>query len=160
MNIKELQQYLSDRGVTVSGHLKPALVEIAAAVERMCLPLDPNFEKDDQEKILEQRLCIHDMQIRDPFTMKTVNNLIGSPPFGLYDIFNYLIYHSTEYDKQGLASFKSYDDDKLFVDGYVESLETVALKDCGLHVYPGRVQPSMKSKTDDGKKYYELYAII
>ncbi len=31
-----------------------------------------------------------------------VNDFTDSPPFSLYDIFNYLIYYSTKYDKQGL----------------------------------------------------------
>jgi hypothetical protein len=30
--------------------------------------------------------------------------------FGLYDIFNYLIYSSAEYDKKGLAAYKSFHD--------------------------------------------------
>ena len=48
---------------------------------------------------MERQLIIHDMQIRS-FTMKTLNNFADWPPFGLYDIFNHLIYHPTEYDKQ------------------------------------------------------------
>ena len=32
-------------GVAVTGHLKPALIAIANAVEKMTLPIDPNFEK-------------------------------------------------------------------------------------------------------------------
>lgn len=122
MSVRELQKYLADRGAT-SGHLKPVLVEIASSVEKMGLPLDPNFRKDDNQKSLDRRLFIHEMQIKDPFAMKTVNDFIDSPPFGLYDIFNHLIYHSTEYDKQGLASYKSYEDYRLFDDGYVESLQ-------------------------------------
>ena len=45
---QNLKKYLQDRGVSVSGYLKPSLVEfeIASAVERMVLPIDPNFEKD------------------------------------------------------------------------------------------------------------------
>lgn len=160
MCIRELQKYLADRGVSVNGHLKPVLMDIASSIERLGLPLDPNFEKDNGEKCMEKRLFIHDMQISDPFTMKTVNNFIESSPFGLYDIFNHLIYHSTEYDKQGLASYKSYDDYRLFADGYVESLETLALRDSGVHVVVRKVQPSMKSKTDDGKKFYELWFIL
>ena len=39
--------YLRERGVTVNGHLKATLVEIANAVEKMMLPIDPNFEKED-----------------------------------------------------------------------------------------------------------------
>ena len=32
-----------------------------------------------------------------------MNAFTDSPPFGLYDIFNYLIYNIADYDKQGLA---------------------------------------------------------
>ena len=41
MNLRVLKQYLKDRGVSVSGHLKPALVVIACAVEKMMLPVIP-----------------------------------------------------------------------------------------------------------------------
>ena len=40
------------------------------------------------------------MLIFNPFFLKTVNNFNASPPFGLYDIFNHLIYHSVDHDKQ------------------------------------------------------------
>ena len=79
------------------------------------------------------------MQIASPFTIKTQNNFIDLLPFGLYDIFNHLIYHATEYDKQGLAPIKSYEDYRLFEDGYVESLEKATWLDSGLHLYVGKV---------------------
>ena len=86
----------------MSGYLKSLLIELAAAVEGMMLPVDPNFEKD---KINDaDNLSIHDMLIPNPFSMKTMNNFNSSPPFGLYDIFNYLIYSPIEYDKWGLAA--------------------------------------------------------
>ena len=129
MNVAELKNYLQDRGVSVSGYLKPSLVEIASAVERMVLPVDPNFEKDQTNA--SGTVIIYDMLIPDPFSLKTVNNFNSSPPFGLFDIFNHLIYHSTDYDKQGLAAYKSFDDYRLFSDGYVESLLAVQLKQEG-----------------------------
>ena len=43
-----------------------------------------------------------------------MNNFNSSPPFGLYDIFNYFIYHSTDYNKQGIAAKKSFEDSRLF----------------------------------------------
>ena len=46
MNVAELKKYLQERGVSVSGYLKTLLVEIASAVQRMVLPVDPNFQKD------------------------------------------------------------------------------------------------------------------
>ena len=72
-------------------------------------------------------------------------NFADSPPFGSYDIFNKTI---------GLASYKSYDDYRLF-----DSLETVRLKDSGIHVYVGKVQASTKSTTDK-KKFYNLWFIF
>ena len=158
MNVAELKKYLQDRGVSVSGYLKPSLVEIASAVERMVLPVDPNFEKDQTNDA--GTLIIHDMVIPDPFSLKTVNNFNSSPPFGLFDIFNHLIYHSTDYDKQGLAAYKSFDDYRLFNDGYVESLLTTQLKQEGVHVYVAKVKPFMKLKTDEGKEYYDLWFIL
>ena len=85
-----------------------------------------------------------------------MNNFSSSPPFGLYDIFNLinLIYHSTAYDKQGLAAYKSCDDYRLFSDGlYVESLLTAQLNQEGVHVYEAKVRPFMKIKTDERKEY-------
>ena len=45
MNVAELKKYLQDRGVSVSGYLKPSLVEIASAVERMVFPLTQTLKK-------------------------------------------------------------------------------------------------------------------
>ena len=89
-----------------------------------------------------------------------MNNFNSSPPFGLYDIFNHLIYHSTEYDKQGLAAYESFDDHRLFNDGCVESLLTAQLNHEGAHVYIATVRPLMKIKTDEGKEYYDLWFIL
>ena len=158
MNVAELKKYLQERGVSVSGHLKTTLVEIASAVERMVLPVDPNFEKDQTSD--DDKLIIHDMLIPNPFSLKTVNNFNSSPPFGLYDIFNYFIYHSTDYDKQGLAAYKSFEDYRLFDDGYVESLLTAQLNQEGVHVYVAKVRPFMKIKTDEGKEHYDLWFIL
>ena len=71
MNVASLKCYLQERGITVNGYLKPALVEIASAVERMMLPIDPYFQRDNSVKNVQNRLIIHDIQIDDPFNMKT-----------------------------------------------------------------------------------------
>ena len=57
----------------------------------------------------------------------------------LRHFFNYLIYHSTDYhSKAGLAAYKSFEDYRLFDDGYVESLLTAQLNQEGVHVYVGK----------------------
>ena len=160
MTMLELKEYLQARGVTVTGYLKPALVEIANAVQKMMLPLDLNFEcRDDSER----KLIIHQNEIEDPFVNShdALDYFNDSPPFGLYDIFNHLIYHTTDYDKQGLAAYKSFDDYRLFEEGYVvESLRTKKLAAEGAHLYIGRVRPTMKEKTNQGKKFYDLWFIL
>ena len=81
---------------------------------------------------MADKLIIHDMLIHNPFSLKAVNNFNSSPLFVLYDIFNYLIYHSTQYSKQELAAYKSFEDYHLFDDGYVESSLTAQLNQEGV----------------------------
>ena len=42
----------------------------------------------------------------------------------------------------------------------LESLSTVTLKESGVHVYVGKVNPTMHTKIDDGKQYYDLWFIL
>lgn len=68
------------------------------------------------------------------------NNFFDSPPFGLNDIFNYVIYPSNSYNKQDLSAYKSFDDYRLFEGGFVESLLTKTLTNEQLHLYVGKVR--------------------
>ena len=46
MSVAELKKYLQEQGISASvRYLKTSLVEITSAVEKMVLPVDPNFEK-------------------------------------------------------------------------------------------------------------------
>ena len=81
------------RGVTASGYLKPALLQIAQAVEKMMLPFVPNNEYGNSDlRNARETFIIHGIVIRQPLSYPVVNRLndfIDSPPFSLYDIFNY-----------------------------------------------------------------------
>ena len=134
MKMPELKRFLQGRGVSVNSQLKPGLVAIACAVESMKCPLKNRATVEEEKQNLTRRLFIHDYQLADPFTMKVENDFRSSPPFGLFDIFNHLIYHLSEYDKQGLAAYKSYEQYSLFREGYVESLKACYLKEAGVHV--------------------------
>jgi hypothetical protein len=55
------------RGVTANGYLKPALLQIAQAVEKMMLPIDPNHEYGNSDlKNARETFIIHTMVIRQP----------------------------------------------------------------------------------------------
>ena len=75
-------------------------MEVAFAVETMVLPVDTQTSK--KIKLMLQILIIRDVLIPNPFSLKTVSNFNSKPPFGLYDI--------TDYDKQELAAYKSFND--------------------------------------------------
>ena len=71
-------------------------------------------ESSDFQKmtVLELKKCLVDrgVTVNGYKGALVVNNFIDLPPFGLYDIFNFLICHSTAYNKQGLAAYKSFND--------------------------------------------------
>ena len=56
MNVAGLKKYLQKRGVTVHGYLKPALIAIDTAVNKMMLSIDPNFECHDAGKKLRKQI--------------------------------------------------------------------------------------------------------
>ena len=126
----------------------------------MNLPLQCQTTESEEQLNMSRRLLINDIPLPDPFTMNVINDFKHCPPFGLFDIFNHLIYHSTDYDKQGLTAFKSYEDYSLFHDGYVESLLTHYYKEAQVHVFVGKVKPAMKEKTKDGKEFYDLWFLL
>ncbi len=156
MTVAELKKYLQIRGVAVNGYLKPALLEIAQAVEKMMLPVEPimNIQMKEARKI-PLLLIVLLISVKS-LSYNVVNDFTDSLPFGMYDIFNYLIYYSTKYDKQGLAAYESFDDYRLFDEGYVESLLKATLEG-NMRLFVGKVWPAMKDKTDDGKKFYETW---
>ena len=127
----------------MNSQLKPGLVAITCAVESMKLHLKNQVTVEEEKQNLTQRLFIHDYQLANPFTMKVENEFRSSPPFGLFDIFNHLIYRSSEYNKQGLAAYKSYEEYNLFPEGYVVSLKACYLKEACAHVYVGQVYPAI-----------------
>ncbi len=53
MTVAERKKYLQIRGVAVNGYLKPALLEIAQAVDKMMLPVEPimNIQMKEARKI-------------------------------------------------------------------------------------------------------------
>ena len=63
-------------------------------------------------------------------------------------------------DKQGLAAYKSFDDYRLFDEGYVESLLTTTLTDKGMHLYVGKARPAMKDKRTVARNFKTFWFIL
>ena len=74
------------------------------------------------------------------------------PSFGLLDIFNHLIASEAEYDKEMLASWRSFDEYKLHQNGHVRDLNRVMVydnDDSAYHVMIANVTPTQKAKTPE-----------
>ena len=103
---------------------------MAKSVEKMLIPV-LDYAKSKEEN----KLIIYGVEIEDPLSSANeyVNDFNASPPFGLFDIFNHLIYSSTEHDKQGLAAYKVLN---ICMRKYNENAMFVRLFRITLHVLP------------------------
>ncbi|KXJ08857.1 hypothetical protein AC249_AIPGENE14738 [Exaiptasia diaphana] len=119
------------------------VVQIASSVQRLYQPKQQQPDKDESS----DSVVINDVTIQDPYTLDVKSDFSNSPPFGLYDIFNFLIYNTTTYDKQGLAAYKSFEDYRLFYDGHVESLLCCSIQ--GLFVYRAKLYKVPDEKLSD-----------
>ena len=165
LTIRELKEFIQNRGVTVSGYNKPELIVLANAIYSMNLDTDPNFENDSLSQCINSRLTLPAGKVvADPLTMTGLSNDFSNlPPFGFMDIFNHLTLSKADYDKEKLASFRSFDEYTLFQDGYVRSLGLKTAKDndrAMFYVIVGEVIPTQKELTQEGTKYYKLWFIL
>ncbi len=57
-----------------------------------------------------------------------------------------------------IASYKAFEDYGLFQDGHVEDVKVKEVE--GHFVFVGKVKPTMKSVTNEGKKFYKVWFVI
>ena len=165
MRVKELKDYIQQRGVPVSTYKKPDLVLLAQSLHQMNASVDPDYREDCIEHCLDEHLTLPaGKRVPDPFKMSNVSSDFSSlPTFGLMDIFNHLIMSKTEYDKDMLASWRSFDEYTLFKNGHVRSLQHKIIfdnDDSKFHVILGQVIPTQKEKTQEGDRVYKLWFIL
>ena len=163
--VKTLKNFVGQRGIPTTGYKKTELIQLAKAAEETNLPVDPDFANDSLKACLEERLTLPaGKQIPDPFQMTHLSKDMSSlPRFGLLDIFNHLIASKAEYDKEMLASWRTFDEYKLHQNGHVRDLNRVMVydnDDTPYHVMTANVIPTQKEKTPEGRPEYRLWFII
>ena len=153
MSIYNLRSFLIARAITVSDSTKNNLVNLAQAASTMGLPTNAEFHDDELD--MSDRLTIKGVKLPDPFTIpekELSNKMHNVPPFGIDDIFNYLIFKSSNYDRQKVASYKAFKEYGLFEDGYVHDLKVKEIS--GHFVFIGKVKPTMKPGSKEGQIHY------
>ena len=53
MNLKEIKEFVSARGVQISKYNKTQLITLANALHSMDVPVNPHFENDSEEICLD-----------------------------------------------------------------------------------------------------------
>ena len=127
--------------------------------------VDPDFKDNSIEETLKERWTLPaGGNVLDPFkTQNMSNNFSSLPNFGLMDIFNHLIMSNTEYEKDKLATWRSFDEYALFQNGHVQSMQNRIIfdKDGGkYHLITAQVIPTRKDRTPEGEKMYKLWFIL
>ena len=91
-SVKELQKYLKDRSVTISGLRKPELLDLCNAAHDLGIEIDPDGLLEDREEILKYKLTTKEnIVLPSPDTMQGSTDLSILPPFAIFDINNYLL---------------------------------------------------------------------
>ena len=159
--IPDLQKYLRNRGVTVTGYNKGILKELAIAVQKLQLPEDPDYLGDSVQDCVDKKLSRAGLTQCKPLEISGyTSDFTNIPEFGLIDIFNYLIFNRSDYDGKKLKGYKSYDDYRLFYDGSVQSLEFNSLENHKNCLFRSKVKPTQKDKTYLNKDFYDLWIVL
>ena len=147
MKVTELKEFVQKHGVPVSAYKKADLVLLARSFYDMDASADPDFRDDSIEQTLKERLTLPAGKIvPDPLKMKKFSHDFSAfPNFGLMDIFNHLIMSKSEYDKDMLASWHSFEEYTLCQNGHVRYMQHQAVfdkDDAKYHLVTAKVIPT------------------
>ena len=107
MNANNLKDYLTVRGISVSGYNKIELVAKAYSATEMDLPIILS-SADLTKKLEEYRKRLREFNILDPKNIEKelrVDNLTAWPKINLGNIFEYIL-RMKEFDKEYIGKYK------------------------------------------------------
>ncbi|XP_046583940.1 uncharacterized protein LOC124291076 [Haliotis rubra] len=162
LKVPELKDYLKKYGITTTGNRKDVLIALANAVVKLELEPDPDFQHDCRpETFMKQCLTDLHCDFDDPFALTYTSDFSLIPDFGLYDIFNYLLFHRSDYDRRKLKAFKSFEDYRLFYDGHVLDLQYCDISAASnLCAFKSKVKPTQKDSSYLGKPTYDMWFLM
>lgn len=156
--VPDLQAYLKERGVSITKINKEKLVALCEAVDRINLPINPDMTGEKTDPMERSRSVFG---IDNPFELEGFSSdLSCMPSFSLFDLFNYLVYQTANYDRKKLKAYKSCEDYRLFFDGYVENLMYTEVPEKNICVFKSAIKPTQKDKTYLNKPFYDAWVIV
>ena len=149
-SVSELKSFLKSKGITISSGLsKEDLLTLCQSAQN--LQDDPDHQDCNTWKKVSsklERIGIKQNPLHLKFSSKIDSN--SMPPFGLIDIFNYLIISEADFDKRKLNAYKSFNDYRLFEGGHVRDLAIHIHQ--SYYIFRATVLPTCRKQTYMKKK--------
>ena len=119
-------------------------------------PINPRISMKEQLQTDEGE-CDNENRVFSQWT----KNFTNVQDFGFPELFNYLVGKDNVYNSEGLKSYKSLLGYKLFFDGHMEELcYHPPQPNSNYSYFKFAVEPTEKSKTDDGSATYRGFFIL
>lgn len=126
------------------------------------LPVDPDYQQDSVLHDIKGKLKRAGLPDKNLLELAGyIADFTDIPLFGLIDVFKYMIFNKSDYDGKKLKGYKSFEDYRLFYDGYVESVEYNHIADNSVVcVFRANVKPSQRDKTYLNKTFYDVQFVL
>ena len=131
-SVKELQQYLKQRGVIFANTRKVDLIELCKCAAEVNIEVDPDGLVEDRNEVLKAKLCVNGKTFINPQLLAGTSDLSKIPHVSIFDIYNYLLgydgfTHNTLRDYHKLEGYT------MFRDGYVIDLTSASYDSPGMN---------------------------
>ena len=159
-SVKDLQHFLKERGMIFSDQNKVDLVELCENCIKLNIEVHPDGLLEDRDEVLKDKLHLPDGTVLpQPDTVSGDTDLGCLPPFGIFDVYNYLIgFH--DYDHATLRNYHKMEGYGMFKGGYVLEVESVPLQE-NYVALRSKVKPSTNENDPISKLgYHKLWIIL
>ena len=135
-SVRELQNYLRDRGVVYGNSKKHELIDLCELANEVKIQVDPDGLIEDRDEILEGKLSINNNtdKLQNPQLLIGSPDISSVPCLSIFDIYNYLISTNT-YDHSSLREYHKLEGYTMFKDGYVMDITSATYDQPGKFIH-------------------------
>ena len=160
-SVKELEGYLKERGVGVSGSKKATLIELCIAACELQIEVDPDGLVEDRAEVINNKLTLDGQLLTNPTLLNCTHDMTDIPRISIIDIYNYLVSFA-DYDDASFRDYHRMEAYSMKKDGYVIDLtfQTYPNNDAVFAVR-SKVKPRTREKDPVTKlPHYNTWVIL
>ncbi|KAH3833082.1 hypothetical protein DPMN_106383 [Dreissena polymorpha] len=128
--VAELNIYLKDRGISLSGNRKAELVQLCVTAKELQIAVDPDGLSENKAQVISQKLLTGDCNLTSPDLHEGTSDISNLPGISIFDIYKYLISYD-QFSHATLREYRRLEGFCMLKEGYVMQLETVSYHGTG-----------------------------